>query len=67
VGEGAVIILSTMSENELAELVDAEQQLQAFLIATAEDGVPELALIAILRDYADLVEEQGYVPRTWRR
>jgi len=56
-----------MTENELSELVDAEQQLQAFLIATAEDGIPELALIAILRDYADLVEEQGYVPRTWRR
>ena len=56
-----------MTENELAELVDAEQQLQALLVTTAEGGVPELALISILRDYADLVEAQGYVPRTWRR
>jgi hypothetical protein len=56
-----------MTENELSELVEAEQQLEQLLVTTAEDGVPELALIAILRDYADLVEEQGYVPRTWRQ
>ena len=37
------------------------------IVATAEDGVPELALIAILRDYADLVEAQGNVPRTWHQ
>ena len=55
-----------MTENELSELVEAEQQLEQLLVATAEDGVPELVLIAVLRDYADLVEEQGYVPRTWR-
>ncbi|WP_254280773.1 hypothetical protein [Haloarcula marina] len=56
-----------MTENELSELVEAEQQLEQLLVATAEDGVPELALITILRDYADLVEDQGYVPRTWRQ
>ena len=56
-----------MTENELSQLIDAEQQLQVLLVATAEDGVPELTLIAILRDYADLVEAEGDVPRTWQR
>jgi hypothetical protein len=56
-----------MTETELQQVVTTEQQLQQLLVATASDGVPELALATILRDYADLIEEVGYVPRTWKQ
>ncbi|WP_324665378.1 hypothetical protein [Haloarcula sediminis] len=55
-----------MSTTELQQLIETEQHLERLLVASATDGVPELALISLLRDYADLIEETGYVPRTWR-
>jgi len=56
-----------MSTTELQQLIETEQNLERLLVTSATDGVPELALISLLRDYADLIEETGYVPRTWRQ
>jgi len=48
-------------------MIETEQHLERLLVASATDGVPELVLISLLRDYANLSEETGYVPRTWRQ
>jgi len=34
-------------------------------VSNAEAGIPELALIEVLRTYAETVEQLGYVPRSW--
>jgi len=56
-----------MSTTEFQQSIETEQQLERLLVSSAVDGVPELVLITLLRDYADLIEEAGYVPRTWRQ
>jgi hypothetical protein len=43
----------------------AEQELEQWLGRHAEQDLPELVLVGLLRDYADRVERFGYVPRTW--
>jgi hypothetical protein len=50
---------------ELNEIEAAEVELEEWLVEQAENGVPEVVLIGLLRDYADDVEDLGYVPRTW--
>ena len=50
---------------ELNEIEEAEVELEKWLIELAENGVPEIVLIELLRDYADDIEQLGYVPRMW--
>ncbi|WP_199522562.1 hypothetical protein [Haloferax sp. Atlit-48N] len=50
---------------ELNEIEEAEVELEQWLVDQAENGVPEVVLIGLLRDYADDIEQLGYVPRTW--
>lgn len=54
------------SDATLERIVDADQAIEQLLTEHAEAGVPELVLVGMLRDYAELIEEFGYVPRTWR-
>ena len=50
---------------ELNEIEEAEVELEEWLVEQAENGVPEIVLIGLLRDYADDIEQLGYVPRMW--
>ncbi|MFC7164716.1 hypothetical protein [Halospeciosus flavus] len=50
---------------ELNEIEEAEVELEEWLVEQAENGVPEIVLIGLLRDYADDIEHLGYVPRMW--
>jgi len=50
---------------ELNEIEEAEVELEQWLVEQAENGVPEIVLIGLLRDYADDIEQFGYVPRMW--
>ena len=50
---------------ELNEIEAAEVELEEWLVEQAENGVPEIVLIGLLRDYADDIEQLGYVPRMW--
>ncbi|ELZ62218.1 MULTISPECIES: hypothetical protein [Halorubrum] len=50
---------------ELNEIEEAEVELEQWLVEQAENGVPEMVLIGLLRDYADDIEHLGYVPRMW--
>jgi hypothetical protein len=50
---------------ELDEIEEAEVELEEWLVEQAENGIPEIVLIGLLRDYADDVEHLGYVPRMW--
>ena len=50
---------------DLIEIEEAEVELEEWLVEQAENGVPEIVLIGLLRDYADDVEHLGYVPRMW--
>ena len=50
---------------ELNEIEEAEVELEEWLVEQAENGVPEIVLIGLLWDYADDVEQLGYVPRMW--
>jgi hypothetical protein len=50
---------------ELNEIEAAEVELEEWLVEQAETGIPEIVLIGLLRDYADDVEDLGYVPRMW--
>lgn len=50
---------------ELDEIEEAEVGLEQWLVDHAENGIPEIVLIGLLRDYADDIEHLGYVPRTW--
>ncbi|WP_336136252.1 hypothetical protein [Natronomonas amylolytica] len=50
---------------ELDEIEEAEVELEEWLVEQAENGVPEIVLIGLLRDYADDIEHLGYVPRMW--
>ncbi|ADE02054.1 hypothetical protein [Haloferax volcanii] len=50
---------------DLNEIEQAEVDLEEWLVEQATSGVPELVLVNLLRDYADDVEDLGYVPRMW--
>jgi len=50
---------------DLSEIEEAEFELKRWLVKQAENGVPELVLIRILRDDADEIDHLGYVPRRW--
>jgi len=50
---------------ELNEIEEAEVDLEEWLVERAENGVPEIVLIGLLRDYAEDIEHHGYVPRMW--
>jgi hypothetical protein len=50
---------------DLTEIEEAEVELEEWLVEQAENGIPEIVLIGLLRDYADDVEHLGYVPRMW--
>lgn len=50
---------------ELNEIEEAEVELEQWLVEQAENGIPEIVLIGLLRDYADDIEQLGYVPRMW--
>ncbi|WP_180271736.1 hypothetical protein [Halorubrum persicum] len=50
---------------ELNEIEEAEVELEEWLVEQAENGIPEIVLIGVLRDYADDIEHLGYVPRMW--
>ena len=54
--------MTTSTQNQLE---DAEQALEWWLVSNTDAGVPELALVEVLRTYADTVEHLGYVPRSW--
>lgn len=50
---------------ELNEIEEAEVELEEWLVEQAENGIPEIVLIGVLRDCADDIEQLGYVPRMW--
>lgn len=50
---------------DLTEIEEAEVELEQWLVEQAENGIPEIVLIRLLRDYADDIEQLGYVPRVW--
>ncbi|WP_197427782.1 hypothetical protein [Halogeometricum sp. CBA1124] len=50
---------------ELNEIEEAEVELEQWLVEQTENGVPEIVLVGLLRDYADDIEHLGYVPRMW--
>ena len=50
---------------ELNEIEEAEVELEEWLIEQAKNGIPEIVLIGLLRDYANDIEHLGYVPRMW--
>jgi hypothetical protein len=50
---------------DLTEIEEAEVELEEWLVKQTENGVPEIVLIGLLRDYADDIEQLGYVPRMW--
>ncbi|WP_276302537.1 hypothetical protein [Halorussus lipolyticus] len=42
-----------------------EQDLKRWLLLQAQAGVPELVLVDLLREYADVIEHRGVIPRSW--
>jgi len=50
---------------ELNEIEEVEVEPEEWLVEQAENGIPEIVLIGLLRDYAHDVEQLGYVPRMW--
>ncbi|MFD1687018.1 hypothetical protein [Halobellus litoreus] len=50
---------------DLTEIEETEVELEEWLVGQAENGIPEVVLIGLLRDYADDIEYLGYVPRMW--
>lgn len=50
---------------DLHDSEQAEIELEEWLIEQAENGVPEIVLSDLLRDYADDIEYIGYIPRDW--
>nr|WP_276282845.1 hypothetical protein [Halorussus sp. DT72] len=46
--------------------IDAvEHDLERWLLRQAQAGVPELVLVGLLREYADVIECCGVIPRSW--
>jgi len=52
---------------DLDGVEQAEDELEQWLVDQAEAGVPEIVLVGLLRDYADDIDQLGYVPRMWGR
>jgi len=52
---------------DLDEMEEAGNELEEWLVEQAENGILEIVLIGLLRDYADDIEQLGYVPRMWAR
>jgi len=50
---------------ELNEIEEAKVELEQRLVDQAENGLPEVVLVGLLRDCADDIEHLGYVPRMW--
>ena len=50
---------------DLTEIEEAEVKLEEWLLEQAEKCIPEIVLVGLLRDYADDIEQLGYVPRMW--
>jgi len=50
---------------DLSEIEETEVELEEWLVEQAENGIPEVVLIGLLRDYADDIEHLGYIPRMW--
>ncbi|ELY63570.1 hypothetical protein [Natrinema versiforme] len=50
---------------DLTEIEEAEVELEQWLVEQAENDIPEIVLVGLLRDYADDIEHLGYVPRMW--
>nr|WP_276302762.1 hypothetical protein [Halorussus sp. DT80] len=42
-----------------------EHDLERWLLRQAQAGVPELVLVDLLREYADVIERQGMISRSW--
>jgi hypothetical protein len=55
----------SLSSVGLTHIERAETTLETWLVHHAKAGVPEIALIEILRDYADRIDTLGHVPRSW--
>lgn len=54
-----------MVDQDHCDLEQAEAELEAWLARKATDGIPELVLGGLLREYAAEIERLGYIPRTW--
>ena len=52
-----------MNKAQQTQVQQAENDLEQWLTAHAESGVPELVLTTLLRAYADEIESLGYIPR----
>ena len=50
---------------KLNDIEEAEVELEEWLVDQTENGIPEIVLVGLLRDYADDIEQLGYVPRMW--
>ena len=50
---------------DLSEIAGTEVELEGWFVDQTENGIPEIVLIGLLRDYADDIEQLGYVPRMW--
>jgi len=62
--------VTTMTENTRrafgrCRIATVEQDLERWLLLQAQAGVPELVLVGLLREYADVIERRGVVPRSW--
>ena len=47
------------------ERMDVEQAIHELLVQYAEDGVPEIVLLGVLREQARTIERTGYVSRRY--
>jgi len=56
---------STEMNPETHHIDRADRDLRRWLATQARAGVPELALISLLRSYARRIERHGYIPRSW--
>lgn len=50
---------------ELTEIVAAEVELEERSVEQAGNGISEIVLVGLLRDYADDIKHLGYAPRMW--
>ena len=50
---------------DLNEIEETEIELEQWLVEQAQNGIPEIVLIELLRDYVENIERLSYVPRMW--
>jgi len=62
---GVCEIFMAVTDRDDEQFEQVAQSLEWWLACQATDDVPELVLVGLLRGYADAIEEQGYVPRSW--